>query len=96
MREYDDLEFAVRDLLVLAGAIRSCTVHPETSIRIGDGEAEERAYQYVSAALKSDGTPWMPNEIKAAIHNELALAADRDCPACRGRSERSHCERKAA
>lgn len=82
MRCSDDLEYAVRDTLVLAGAIKDCPIHPEVTIRTGDHDAECRAFEQMSAWSKTDGSMWTPQEVRDAIHNELVLAAHPKCPVC--------------
>ncbi len=83
MRRYiDDLEFIVREALILAGAIEFCPTHPEVAIRTGDRRAEARVYEYVCSLPKRDGTMWLSGAVKDAIQNELTLATDKLCWKC--------------
>jgi hypothetical protein len=79
---YDDLESAAHHALAEAHAIEVCPTHPDVTIRVGDPDAEQRAYALATNILKGDKTTWMREDLMSAIQNELDMAADGECPAC--------------
>jgi len=78
----DELEAAARSALVKAGAIKSCPFHSDVTIRVGDPDAEKRAYAIATNTLKSDGKMWLREDLMPAIKKELDLCADEECPRC--------------
>ena len=78
----DELEAAARSALFEAGAVKACPLHPEVTIRLGDDDAERRAYAIATNKLKSDGTMWLREELMPVIKNELDMSADEECPQC--------------
>ncbi|MGF7162361.1 hypothetical protein FHS85_004015 [Rhodoligotrophos appendicifer] len=78
----DGLEDAARYAVARAGAVEVCRLHPEVTIRVGNGDAERHAYALATTILKSDGTMWMREDLVPAIKDELDMAADGECPQC--------------
>ena len=77
-----ELEVAAWSALQKAGAIKACNFHPDVTIRLGDDDAERKAYAIATNTLKRDGTIWLRAELMPAIKQQLDMAADGECPAC--------------
>lgn len=77
-----ELEDAAKEAIFTVKAVEACRFHPEVTIRLGDYEAERRAYAIATNRLKSNETMFLREELMSAIQNELDMAADDECPAC--------------
>jgi len=78
----DDLTATVHYALETTRAIAVCPFHPEVTIRVGDDAAESHAYERAKRILKSDGTTWKKEDLRAEIGRQLSKAADHYCPQC--------------
>lgn len=79
---YDDVDSAARQALLKSKAIKSCALHSDVTIRVGDSDRERHAYALATLIAKSDGTYWMMEDIRPAIKDQLEMAADGECPIC--------------
>jgi hypothetical protein len=70
------------DALLKAKAVEICDFHPEVVIRLIDDDAERHAYALATAQLKAQGRMWQREDIMIDIRNQLAEAADEECPRC--------------
>ena len=78
----DSCEAIAQEALAKAGAIQICQFHRTVTIRVGDDEAERRAYAMATNVLKQDGSiAFMREDVMASIKHELDMAAD-ECPVC--------------
>jgi len=84
--EIDDLELAMRNVLLTTRATAVCPFHQEVTIRIGDDAAETHAFYRARNIVKSDGSRWDHDLLVQEIARQLAAAADRVCPGCLGES----------
>jgi hypothetical protein len=78
----DNLESAVRNVLLSTRATAVCPFHPDVTIRIGDDAAETHACYRAGNLTKSDGTRWEHEVLAEEIARQLADAPDRVCPQC--------------
>jgi hypothetical protein len=65
-----------------SGALKSCPIHPDVTIRVGDEEAERSAYAIATNNLKRDDRIEWREDLMSAIKDELDVAADEVCPRC--------------
>ena len=84
--EVDDLELAMRNVLLTTRATAVCPFHQEVTIRVGDDAAETHAFYRARNIVKSDGARWDHDLLVQEIARQLAAAADRVCPGCLGES----------
>lgn len=78
----ESLDTIARQALLEAKALVPCPVHRDTMIRRGDDEAERRAYAFATNMLKRHGEVEWRSDLMAAVHQELVMAADGECPEC--------------
>lgn len=79
---YDSVEDVARVALLESGAVEVCSFHPDVTVRIGDDDAERRAYAIATNLLKREGEYWMREDVMPAIADQLVWAADDECPQC--------------
>jgi len=84
--EVDDLELAMRNVLLTTRATAVCPFHQEVTIRVGDDAAETHAFYRARNIVKSDGARWDHDLLVQEIARQLAAAADRASPRCLGES----------
>jgi len=84
--EIDDLELAMRNVLLTTRATAVCPFHQEVTIRVGDDAAETHAFYRARNIVKSDGARWDHDLLVQEIARQLAAAADRASPRCLGES----------
>ncbi len=77
-----ELEDAAKEAIFTAKAVEACRFHPEVTVRLGDDEAERRAYAIATNRLKKNGTMFLREDLMSTIQNEMDMAADGECPAC--------------
>ena len=83
--EADNLQAAVRKMLLTTRATAVCPFHVDVTIRIGDDAAETRAFYRACDLVMSDGTGWNHKLLADEIGHQLAEAADGVCPQCWGK-----------
>ena len=74
-------EAAARRALFDAKALDHCRRH-DTTIRIGDDEAERKAYAFATVTAKREGNVEDLTELREAIAAVLVEAAEGSCPTC--------------
>ena len=79
----DELSAAVRYALETTRATAECPFHPGVVIRVGDDAAESHAYERAKRIIKSDGTAWDKEELRAEFARQIGDAADSYCPRCK-------------
>jgi hypothetical protein len=82
--EADNLEAAVRKVLLTTRATAVCPFHVDVTIRIGDDAAETHAFYRACKLVMNDGTGWNHKLLADEIGHQLAEAADGVCPRCSG------------
>jgi hypothetical protein len=82
-----ELEGAAREALFKTKALRLCPAHSEVKIRVGDPDAEHRAYALATTILKGKQELYLREHLMEAIKQELVMASDDGCPACASRRE---------
>jgi hypothetical protein len=85
--EADNLEAAVRKVLLTTRATAVCPFHADVTIRVGDDAAETHAFYRACNLVMSDGTGWNHKLLADEIGHQLAEAADGVCPRCSGKSQ---------
>lgn len=80
----DDLAAVVRYALHTTRATTVCPFHDEVIIRVGDDAGESHAFERAKRVVRSDGTGWEPETLRAEIARQLGAAADGRCPKCDG------------
>lgn len=78
----DDLSAAVRHALETTRAVTVCPFHSQVTIRIGDDAQESHAYERVKRIVRSDGSAWPAEAVRAELARQLGEAADGSCPEC--------------
>ena len=84
--EADNLEAAVRKVLLTTRATTVCPFHCDVTIRVGDDAAETHAFYRACNLVKNDGTGWNHKLLADEIGHQLTEAADGVCPWCSGSS----------
>jgi hypothetical protein len=77
-----DLEDAAMSAALRAKAVRFCPAHNDVWIRVGDPEAERRAYAIATNMIKTGDPVSDREDLMAAVKDALDQAADGECPAC--------------
>lgn len=80
----DSVELAALQALFKTGALKTCQLHSDVTINVGDPDAERHAYATATNTLKRDGTMFMREDVMDAIKDALGMAADGECPVCGG------------
>jgi hypothetical protein len=78
----DELVAAARVALFKSGAIRECGRHPEVTIRLGDSDAERRAFETAGDSLMTGINTALREQVLSAIQVELRAAYQDVCPEC--------------
>ena len=78
----DDLTAIVRYALETTRATAACPFHWDVIIRIGDDAAESHAFERVKRIVRTDGTTWPSEVLRAEFKRQLGEAADGQCPQC--------------
>lgn len=78
----DELCGAARSAVLRAKAVKPCPAHKHILVRVGDPDAERRAYALATATLKREGRMFLREDLMPAIKDELDMAADGECPEC--------------
>jgi hypothetical protein len=78
----DDLTAAVRHALETTRATAVCPFHWDVIIRVGDDAAENHAFGRAKGIVRSDGTTWALEALRAEFKRQLGEAADGQCPLC--------------
>lgn len=78
----DNLEAAVRNVLLTTRATTICPFHADVTIRVSDDAAETHAFYRARSLVKQDGTGWNHELLMTEIARQLAEAADGVCPRC--------------
>jgi hypothetical protein len=86
--EADNLEAAVRNVLLTTRATAVCPFHADVTIRVGDDAAETHAFYRARNLVKNDGTGWDHGLLRDEITRQLAKASDGVCPRCAGKAHR--------
>jgi len=76
------LEDAAIAAALRAGAVRLCARHHDVWIRVGDPEAEKRAYAIATNMWKADDPVSDREDLMDAVKNVLEMAAEDECPTC--------------
>lgn len=78
----DELTAAVRHALETTRATAACPFHWDVIIRVGDDAAESHAFERAKRTIRSDGTTWPSEALRAEFKRQLGEAADGQCPLC--------------